>query len=124
AIERGATSIVNIKPGRMGGYLEALRVHDACRDREVPVWCGGMLETGVGRAANVALAALPGFVLPGDTSASARYFAEDLTEPFVLGTGEHRGQLRVPDAAGTGVTVRDELVRDWASSAPVTITAG
>ncbi|GGI43601.1 O-succinylbenzoate synthase [Agromyces flavus] len=123
AIERGAASIVNIKPGRMGGYLEALRVHDACRAREVPVWCGGMLETGVGRAANVALAALPGFVLPGDTSASARYFADDLTEPFMLGEGEHRGQLRVPDGAGTGVHVREELVRDWASSAPVTITA-
>ena len=57
----------------MGGHLEALRVHDECRAREVPVWCGGMLETGIGRAANVALAALPGFVLPGDTSASARY---------------------------------------------------
>lgn len=123
AIERGATSIVNVKPGRMGGYLEALRVHDACRALDVPVWCGGMLETGVGRAANVALAALPGFTLPGDTSASARYFAEDLTEPFVLGTGEHRGQLRVPDAAGTGVAVREELVRDWAARAPVTVTA-
>lgn len=121
AIERGATSIVNIKPGRMGGYLEALRVHDACRALDVPVWCGGMLETGVGRAANVALAALPGFTLPGDTSASARYFAEDLTEPFVLGDGEHRGQLRVPDGAGTGVRVRDELVRDWAARAPVAI---
>lgn len=121
AIDRGATSIVNIKPGRMGGYLEALRVHDACRALDVPVWCGGMLETGVGRAANVALAALPGFLLPGDTSASSRYFAEDLTEPFVLGSGEHRGQLRVPDAPGTGVTVRDELVRDWASSAPVIV---
>jgi O-succinylbenzoate synthase len=122
AIERGATSIVNLKPGRMGGYLEALRVHDACRAREVPVWCGGMLETGIGRAANVALAALPGFQLPGDTSASARYFAEDLTEPFVLGDGEHRGQLRVPDGAGTGVTVREELVRDWARGSVVTIT--
>jgi o-succinylbenzoate synthase len=122
AIERGATSIINIKPGRMGGYLEALRVHDACRDLDVPVWCGGMLETGVGRAANVALAALPGFTLPGDTSASGRYFAEDLTEPFVLGTGEHRGQLRVPDAPGTGVTVREELVRDWASTAPVVLS--
>lgn len=122
AIDRGATQIVNIKPGRMGGYLEALRVHDACRTLDVPVWCGGMLETGVGRAANVALAALPGFVLPGDTSASGRYFAEDLTEPFVLGTGEHRGQLRVPDAAGTGVTVREELVRDWAARAAVTVT--
>ncbi|GAA4385030.1 o-succinylbenzoate synthase [Agromyces bauzanensis] len=122
AIERGATDIVNIKPGRMGGYLEALRVHDACRTRDVPVWCGGMLETGVGRAANVALAALPGFTLPGDTSASSRYFADDLTEPFVLGEGEHRGQLRVPDAPGTGVTVRRELVRAWATAEPVVIT--
>ena len=122
AIERGATSVVNIKPGRMGGYLEALRVHDACRALDVPVWCGGMLETGVGRAANVALAALPGFTLPGDTSASGRYFAEDVTEPFVLGEGEHRGQLHVPDAPGTGVTVREELVREWAGTAPVVLT--
>jgi o-succinylbenzoate synthase len=126
AIDRGATSVVNIKPGRMGGYLEALRVHDACRALDVPVWCGGMLETGVGRAANVALAALPGFLLPGDTSASGRYFAEDITEPFVLGNGdpegEHRGQLRVPDAAGTGVTVREDLVREWATTAPVVLT--
>lgn len=122
AIDRGATSIVNIKPGRMGGYLEALRVHDACRALDVPVWCGGMLETGIGRAANVALAALPGFVLPGDTSGSSRYFAEDLTEPFELGSGEHRGQLRVPDAPGTGVTVRGDLVRAWATAAPVVLT--
>lgn len=121
AIERRATAIVNIKPGRMGGYLEALRVHDACRERDVPVWCGGMLETGVGRAANVALAALPGFTLPGDTSASSRYFAEDLTEPFELGEGEHRGQLRVPDAPGSGVTVREELVRERAVAEPVVI---
>ncbi|MCD2442909.1 o-succinylbenzoate synthase [Agromyces sp. SYSU K20354] len=122
AIERGATSIINIKPGRMGGYLEALRVHDICVELDVPAWCGGMLETGVGRAANVALAALPGFVLPGDTSGSSRYYAEDLTEPFVLGTGEHHGQLQVPDGPGTGVTVRDELIREWASAQPVTLT--
>ncbi|MFK4730619.1 o-succinylbenzoate synthase [Agromyces mediolanus] len=119
AIERGATSIVNIKPGRMGGYLESLRVHEACRALEVPVWCGGMLETGLGRAANVALAALPGFLLPGDTSASDRYYAEDLTEPFVLGSGEHRGQLAVPGGPGSGVEVREELVRAWASAPPV-----
>lgn len=119
AIERGATSIVNIKPGRMGGYLESLRVHEACLALEVPVWCGGMLETGLGRAANVALAALPGFLLPGDTSASDRYYAEDLTEPFVLGTGEHRGQLAVPQGPGTGVEVREELVRAWASAPPM-----
>lgn len=122
AIDRGATSIVNIKPGRMGGYLEALRVHDACRELDVPVWCGGMLETGIGRAANVALAALPGFTLPGDTSASDRYYADDVTEPFVLGEGEHRGQLRVPDGPGTGVTVRTELVREWASRPPVVLS--
>ncbi|GLI26243.1 o-succinylbenzoate synthase [Agromyces rhizosphaerae] len=118
AIERGATSVINIKAGRVGGYLEAVRVHDLCRAVDVSVWCGGMLETGVGRAANVALAALPGFTLPGDTSASRRYFADDLTEPFELGTGEHRGQLRVPDGPGTGVTVRDDLLRAWATREP------
>lgn len=98
AIELGATSIVNVKAGRVGGYLEAVRVHDACAAHDVPVWCGGMLETGVGRAANVALAALPNFQLPGDTSASARYFAEDITEPFVL----EDGHLAVPTGPGIG----------------------
>ncbi|MCS5713804.1 o-succinylbenzoate synthase [Herbiconiux sp. CPCC 205716] len=109
AIERDATSIVNIKAGRVGGYLEAIRIHDACLERDVPVWCGGMLETGLGRAANVALAALPGFTLPGDTSASDRYFAEDLTESFVLVDG----RLAVPAGPGSGVTVRTELVAAW-----------
>jgi O-succinylbenzoate synthase len=117
AIERDATSIVNIKPGRVGGYLEAIRIHDACLDRDVPVWCGGMLETGVGRAANVALAALPGFTLPGDTSASDRYFAEDLTESFVLVDG----RLAVPAGPGSGVTVREELLADWALRPPVVL---
>ncbi|MGH3049412.1 MAG: o-succinylbenzoate synthase, partial [Gaiellaceae bacterium] len=83
AIALGACRIVNIKAGRVGGYLEARRVHDACAEQGVPVWCGGMLETGLGRAANVALAALPNFTLPGDTSASGRYYAQDITEPFV-----------------------------------------
>lgn len=110
AIDRGATSIINIKAGRMGGYLEALALHDACVEQDVPVWCGGMLETGLGRAANVALAALPGFTLPGDTSASDRYFAEDLTEPFVL----RDGRLAVPTGPGSGVTVREELLGAWA----------
>lgn len=123
AIERGATSIVNIKAGRVGGYLEAMRVHDVCFDLGVPVWCGGMLETGVGRAANVALAAMPGFTLPGDTSASARYYAEDLTEPFVLGTGEHAGQLRVPTAPGTGVEVDERFVAERALRPPLTLRA-
>ncbi|MET4639372.1 o-succinylbenzoate synthase [Mycetocola sp. 2940] len=115
AIERGATSIINIKPGRVGGYLPAVAIHDACLARGIPVWCGGMLETGIGRAMNVALAALPGFTLPGDTSASDRYYAEDLTEPFVL----NDGRLAVPSGPGSGVTVRTELVRDWALRPPV-----
>jgi o-succinylbenzoate synthase len=99
AIRLGACAIVNIKPGRVGGYLEARRIHDVCAAYGVPVWCGGMLETGIGRAANVALAALPGFTLPGDTSASDRYFATDITEPFVL----ENGRLRVPTGPGIGV---------------------
>ena len=99
AIELGACAIVNIKPGRVGGYLEARRIHDVCAANGIPVWCGGMLETGIGRAANVALAALPNFTLPGDTSASGRYFATDVTVPFVL----EDGRLRVPTAPGIGV---------------------
>jgi o-succinylbenzoate synthase len=113
AIELGACAIVNIKPGRVGGYLEAVRIHDVCRARDVPVWCGGMLETGVGRAANVALAALPGFTLPGDTSASDRYFAQDVTPPFVLGDD---GCLAVPDGPGIGVEVLRDVVDNLATS--------
>lgn len=109
AIAIGACSIVNIKAGRVGGYLEARRIHDVCSDRGIPVWCGGMLETGLGRAANVALAALPNFTLPGDTSASNRYYLEDITEPFIL----EEGRLRVPSGPGLGVSpltdVLDEL---------------
>lgn len=99
AISRGACSVVNIKAARVGGYLEARRVHDVCGARGVAVWCGGMLETGLGRAANLALAALPGFTLPGDLSASDRYWRRDLTEPFVL----ENGHLRVPGGPGLGV---------------------
>lgn len=99
ALAVGACSVVNVKPGRVGGLLEAVRVHDLCLAAGVPVWCGGMLETGLGRAANLALAALPGFILPADLSGSARYFALDLTEPFV----PQDGRLRVPTAPGLGV---------------------
>jgi O-succinylbenzoate synthase len=99
AIAIGACAIVNIKPGRVGGYLEARRIHDVCQANGVPVWCGGMLETGLGRAANIALAALPGFTLPGDTSASDRYYRTDITTPFVL----DGGYLPVPTAPGIGV---------------------
>ena len=112
AIGLGACSIVNIKAGRVGGYLEAVAVHDVCRRLGVPVWCGGMLETGLGRAANVALAALPGFTLPGDTSASARYFSEDLTEPFVLDDG----RLSVPTGPGIGVVPRAAALAAFTTS--------
>ncbi|MEV4898522.1 o-succinylbenzoate synthase [Nonomuraea sp. NPDC055795] len=100
AIALGACQIVNIKPGRVGGYLEARRIHDVCAASDVPVWCGGMLETGLGRAANVALAALPGFLLPGDTSASDRYYRTDITPPFRLVDGH----LEVPAGPGLGVS--------------------
>jgi O-succinylbenzoate synthase len=108
AISLGACSIVNIKPGRVGGYLEARRIHDVCAAHGVPVWCGGMLETGIGRAANVALAALPGFTLPGDTSASERYFRTDVTAPFVL----QNGFLPVPTGPGLGVEPRPEVLAE------------
>jgi O-succinylbenzoate synthase len=99
AIRRGACRVVNIKAGRVGGYLEARRVHDVCAAHGVAVWCGGMLETGLGRAANLALAALPGFTLPGDISASDRYWHQDITTPFVL----EEGHIRVPSGPGLGV---------------------
>ena len=106
AIELGACRIINIKPGRVGGYLEARRIHDLCAQKHVPVWMGGMLETGIGRAGNVAMAAMPNFSLPGDTSASDRYFRRDVTEPFVL----REGRLNVPAGPGLGVTVDDEYL--------------
>lgn len=108
AIRVGACSIINIKPGRVGGYLEARRIHDVCAAMGVPVWCGGMLESGLGRAANVALAALPNFTLPGDTSASDRYFTRDVTEPFVL----EDGHLRVPAGPGIGVVPIPEVLEE------------
>jgi O-succinylbenzoate synthase len=105
AIELKACRIVNIKQGRVGGVLEARRVHDIARAAGVPVWCGGMLETGVGRALNLALASLPGFTLPGDTSASARYFHDDLTEPFAM---DPDGTMAVPTGPGIGVDPRPD----------------
>ncbi|MET0802993.1 MAG: o-succinylbenzoate synthase [Acidimicrobiales bacterium] len=106
ALALGSCGIVNIKPGRVGGLLEARRIHDRCVAADIPVWCGGMLETGIGRASLVALSALPGFTLPGDSSASARYYATDLTEPFVLDDG----RLRVPTGPGLGVEVDGEAL--------------
>jgi O-succinylbenzoate synthase len=100
ALELGSCRIVNIKVGRVGGFASAIAVHDLCRARGVPVWCGGMLESGIGRLANVHLQTLPGFTLPGDTSASARYFAEDLVDPPVVVSNE--GTITVPEGPGIG----------------------
>jgi len=108
AIALRAAAVVNVKAGRVGGYLEAVRVHDVCRDAGIPVWCGGMLETGIGRAANAALAALPGFTLPGDVSASSRFYARDIvTEPAVL----EDGHVRVPTGPGLGIEI-DQVALD------------
>lgn len=115
ALALRAASVINIKAGRVGGYLEAVRIHDLCRDAGVPVWCGGMLETGIGRAANAALAALPGFTLPGDVSASDRFYARDIvTEPAVL----EDGHVRVPTRHGIGVDI-DPVALDDATVARV-----
>ena len=110
ALALGAASVINIKAGRVGGYLEAVRIHDLCRDAAIPVWCGGMLETGIGRAANAALAALPGFTLPGDVSASSRFYHRDIvTEPAVL----DGGHVRVPTGPGLGVEIDQVALDDF-----------
>jgi O-succinylbenzoate synthase len=100
ALDAGACRIINIKPGRVGGLLEARRIHDLCRERGVPVWCGGMLESGIGRAHNLALATLPGFVLPGDISESRRYWERDIVTPEFELIG---GKLIPSCAVGIGV---------------------
>jgi O-succinylbenzoate synthase len=111
AIETGACKIINIKPGRVGGLSEAIAIHDYCKSVDVPVWCGGMLETNIGRAANLAVASLPGFILPGDISASERYYEEDIAEPnFVL---NNDSTIDVPDGPGLGVSVREESLKKF-----------
>jgi O-succinylbenzoate synthase len=108
AIRLGACRIINIKLGRVGGFTPALRIHNLCRESGVPVWCGGMLESGIGRAHNIALSTLPGFTLPGDVTASKRYWAEDLIEPEVTVTP--RGTIHVPSRPGIGFTPRMERI--------------
>lgn len=109
AIEIGATKVVNIKAGRVGGHASAKRIHDTCAERGVPVWCGGMLEMGIGRAHNVHLASLPSFRLPGDVAASARYFDTELIgEPFTVNAD---GTMDVPSGPGIGVTVLEAEIR-------------
>lgn len=110
-ITLGSGKIINIKPGRLGGFISAIAVHNFCAEHDIPVWCGGMLESGVGRAHNVALASLPNFVLPGDVSPSARYWEQDIVTPEW--TMDDRGMVTVPlDQPGMGVTVDLDRVED------------
>ena len=108
AIEIGACRIINVKLGRVGGHMEAKRVETICRERAVPVWCGGMLESGIGRAHNIAMATLAGFTLPGDVSASARYWHEDIIEPSVTVTA--RGTILAPNKPGIGFEVNEARI--------------
>jgi O-succinylbenzoate synthase len=108
AVDMESCRIINIKNGRVGGFSEAIAVHNAAMERGVPVWCGGMLETGIGRAHNIALSTLPGFTLPGDVSASKRYWAEDVIEPEVVVSS--KGEIAVPTTAGRGFEVKTGLV--------------
>ena len=107
AIALGACQVINIKAPRVGGYLEAVRVHDVCAARGIPVWCGGMLETGLGRHANLALAALPNFTLPGDLSASDRFYRDDITDAVVV---DPDGTIAVPGGPGTGAVLRFDVL--------------
>ncbi len=104
AIEMESCRILNIKLGRVGGFSEAIRVHNVAAERSIPVWCGGMLETGIGRSHNIALASLPRFTLPGDISASQRYWAEDIIEPEI--TVSAQGEILIPEVPGRGFAVR------------------
>ena len=108
ALELGSGRILNIKVGRVGGFSEAIAVHDVAQQHGVPVWCGGMLESGIGRAHNIALSSLPNFSLPGDVSASKRYWSEDIIEPEV--TVRAAGEIVVPTAPGRGFAVREDRI--------------
>jgi len=108
ALDLGACRVINIKVSRLGGLLESKRVHDLCHSRGVPVWCGGMHEFGVGRAANLAVASLPGFTLPGDVSGSDKYYHQDLVSPPILAV---EGALAVPELPGLGVEPLEDRIR-------------
>jgi O-succinylbenzoate synthase len=126
AVAIGACKIINIKLGRVGGHTGARKVHDVCVERAVPVWCGGMLESGIGRAHNIAMSTLPGFTLPGDVSASSRYWTEDIIEPEVEVSS--RGTIASPGAPGLGYAVKRKLVerfcvrsRNWTHGVQVAV---
>jgi O-succinylbenzoate synthase len=108
AMELGACRIINIKVGRVGGFSEAIAIHNLCQKNGIPVWCGGMLETGIGRAHNIALSTLPNFSLPGDVSASKRYWAEDIIDPEIeVGS---TGTIAVSNQVGLGYEIKKDLI--------------
>jgi O-succinylbenzoate synthase len=109
AVEMGACRVVNIKLGRVGGHAEASRIQAYCAQSKIPVWCGGMIESGIGRAHNIAMSTQPGFVWPGDVSASQRYWEEDIIEPEVQVTPH--GTIRVPQTPGLGYEIREDRIR-------------
>jgi O-succinylbenzoate synthase len=121
AIAAGACRIINIKPGRIGGFGESIRLHDLCAGHGIPVWHGGMLESGIGRAANIHLSTLPNFTLPGDVAASKRYFSPDLIEPPIEVAAD--GTIAVPNDHGLGVIIRDDRV-ERATRRRTTLSAG
>ncbi|MCY8487833.1 o-succinylbenzoate synthase [Bacillus atrophaeus] len=116
AIELGSCKIINIKPSRVGGLTEALKIHDLCKEHHMPVWCGGMLETGISRAQNVALASLPQFTIPGDISSSSRYWEEDIVTPDIR---IDKGFISVPEQLGLGVEVNQEIMRKYVTKMDV-----
>lgn len=109
AIELGSCKIINIKAGRVGGLYEAKRIHDYCLNRDIEVWCGGMIEFGISRAHNIALASLPGFTIPGDISASNRFWEEDIILP---GVSVNNGYVSVPDTAGIGFSINEKRLKE------------
>jgi len=116
AIALGSAKVINVKIGRVGGLGEAKAIHDACAEAGVPVWCGGMLEAGVGRATNVHLATLPNFRKPGDTSSASRYFEEDIVEPSLEASG---GEMPLPEGPGIGVSVRMRVLERFTTASEV-----
>ncbi len=108
ALDIGACRIINIKVGRVGGFTEAVKIHNICQSQKIPVWCGGMLESGIGRAHNIALSTLPNFSLPGDVSASQRYWKEDIIAPEV--TVRSQGTIAISNEAGTGYRIKEDLI--------------
>ncbi len=108
AVETSACRIINIKVGRVGGFTEAKKIHDICHAQKIPVWCGGMLESGIGRAHNIALSTLENFSLPGDVSASKRYWKEDIIDPEVQVSPQ--GMIAISNQSGTGYRIREDLI--------------